>query len=93
MTFKSEMTEHYAQKFYADMEAKKGQRFLIAVNDQHTPTMVLASSKKAENRLREHPESVVGTFQFHEDVTVDFLVEEIDYVDKFIPTKYREVVA
>ena len=82
-------TKDYAKAFLIRLRRYPDQRFLIAVNEEHVPTMVLADSALAANRLNKHPGSVVGVYQCCEDITASQLASDIDYIDDYIPKKLR----
>lgn len=88
MTFKAQPTEFYAKKFLARFEKNPDQAFLVAVNEEHTPTLNFIESDRATYWLNYEPERVVGTYR-GTDIGLEQLIKDIDFVDDYVPTKYR----
>jgi hypothetical protein len=88
MTFKAEPTEFYAKKFLARFEKNPDQAYLVAVNEEHTPTLNFIEADRANYWLNYEPKRVVGTYR-GTDIGLEQLVKDIDFVDDYVPTKLR----
>lgn len=84
MTFKTQPTEFYAKKFMARFEKSPEQAFLVAVNEEHIPTLNRIELDRANYWLTHEQERVVGTYK-GASIGLEQLIKDIEFVDAWDP--------